>query len=167
MKIERQRKTKTRPVASPTTVGPESTPDPGRLSPLPGEAPPPDAEQFPVVGVGASAGGLAAFTEFLKHLPTDTGMAFVLVQHLDPAHESGCWSGATNHQHAGQRGQRTTRRWSPTTSYVLPRQRGSDGHHRARVAAAVRCPSPAYPAAPLTTFFSIPRAGRNETRHSA
>lgn len=40
------------------------------------------------MGVGASAGGLEAFTEFLQHLPTDTGMAFVLVQHLDPTHES-------------------------------------------------------------------------------
>ena len=43
---------------------------------------------FPIVGVGASAGGLEAFTELLKHLPPDTGMGFVLVQHLDPQHES-------------------------------------------------------------------------------
>ncbi len=41
-----------------------------------------------IVGVGASAGGLEAFTQLLKHLPLDTGMAFVLVQHLDPNHES-------------------------------------------------------------------------------
>ncbi|HYM09286.1 MAG TPA: chemotaxis protein CheB, partial [Bryobacterales bacterium] len=41
-----------------------------------------------VVGVGASAGGLEAFSQLLRHLPTDTGMAFVLVQHLDPKHES-------------------------------------------------------------------------------
>jgi two-component system CheB/CheR fusion protein len=38
--------------------------------------------------VGASAGGLEAFTELLKHLPLDTGLGFVLVQHLDPQHES-------------------------------------------------------------------------------
>ncbi len=43
---------------------------------------------FPIVGVGASAGGLEAFTQLLHALPADTGMAFVLVQHLDPAHES-------------------------------------------------------------------------------
>src|SRR5437764_10173065 len=43
---------------------------------------------FPIVGVGASAGGLEAFTQLLKHLPTDTGLGFVLVQHLDPQHES-------------------------------------------------------------------------------
>jgi two-component system, chemotaxis family, CheB/CheR fusion protein len=42
----------------------------------------------PIVGVGASAGGLEAFTQLLKHLPTDTGMAFVLIQHLDPTHAS-------------------------------------------------------------------------------
>ncbi|HKP29492.1 MAG TPA: chemotaxis protein CheB, partial [Gemmatimonadales bacterium] len=43
---------------------------------------------FPVVGIGASAGGLEAFTQVLTHLRSDTGMAFVLVQHLDPHHES-------------------------------------------------------------------------------
>lgn len=42
----------------------------------------------PVVGIGASAGGLEAFTELLRALPTNTGMAFVLVQHLEPKHES-------------------------------------------------------------------------------
>jgi two-component system, chemotaxis family, CheB/CheR fusion protein len=41
-----------------------------------------------IVGIGASAGGLEAFGQFLRALPTDTGMAFVLVQHLEPKHES-------------------------------------------------------------------------------
>jgi two-component system CheB/CheR fusion protein len=48
----------------------------------------PTDDSFPVVGIGASAGGLEAFTELLSHLPTDTGMAFVLLQHLDPSHPS-------------------------------------------------------------------------------
>jgi two-component system CheB/CheR fusion protein len=43
---------------------------------------------FPIVGIGASAGGLEAFSELLHHLPEKTGMAFVLVQHLDPKHGS-------------------------------------------------------------------------------
>src|SRR5712664_4019795 len=43
---------------------------------------------FPIVGVGASAGGLEAFTQLLKALGPGTGMAYVLVQHLDPSHES-------------------------------------------------------------------------------
>lgn len=41
-----------------------------------------------IVGIGASAGGLEAFTQLLTHLPPDTGMGFVLVQHLDPDHPS-------------------------------------------------------------------------------
>ena len=45
-------------------------------------------EFFPVVGIGASAGGFEAFGEMLSALPADTGMAFVLIQHLDPTHES-------------------------------------------------------------------------------
>lgn len=46
------------------------------------------AGEFPVVGIGASAGGLESFVQFLEHLPPDTGMAFVFVQHLSPEHES-------------------------------------------------------------------------------
>jgi len=41
-----------------------------------------------IVGIGASAGGLEAFRQLLGALPADTGMAYVLVQHLDPRHES-------------------------------------------------------------------------------
>lgn len=45
-------------------------------------------DDFPVVGIGASAGGLEAFIALLQALPPDTGMAFVVVQHLDPHHDS-------------------------------------------------------------------------------
>src|SRR5262249_6888097 len=47
-----------------------------------------DGAAIAVVGIGASAGGLEAATQLLAALPGDTGMAFVLVQHLDPKHES-------------------------------------------------------------------------------
>jgi two-component system, chemotaxis family, CheB/CheR fusion protein len=43
---------------------------------------------FPVVGIGASAGGLDAFKKLIKAIPPASGMAYVLVQHLDPSHES-------------------------------------------------------------------------------
>jgi two-component system CheB/CheR fusion protein len=43
---------------------------------------------FPIVGVGASAGGLEAFELFFRNLPPVTGMAYVLVPHLDPGHHS-------------------------------------------------------------------------------
>ncbi len=45
-------------------------------------------EKLPVVGIGASAGGLDALKKMFSNLPSVTGMAFVLVQHLDPTHES-------------------------------------------------------------------------------
>jgi len=45
-------------------------------------------KEFPIVGIGASAGGFEAFTEMLKSLPEKTGMAFVFIQHLDPTHTS-------------------------------------------------------------------------------
>ena len=48
----------------------------------------PTHSRFPIVGVGASAGGLRALQRFLGNLPDDTGMAFVVIVHLDPHHES-------------------------------------------------------------------------------
>ncbi|TLU83455.1 MAG: PAS domain S-box protein [Chlorobium sp.] len=42
---------------------------------------------FPVIGIGSSAGGLEALEAFLKNVPSPCGMAFVIVQHLDPAHK--------------------------------------------------------------------------------
>ena len=42
---------------------------------------------LPVVGIGASAGGLVALEQFLSHVPADSGIAFVIVQHLDPDRE--------------------------------------------------------------------------------
>jgi chemotaxis methyl-accepting protein methylase len=43
---------------------------------------------FPIVGIGCSAGGLEALDAFLSHVPPDSGMAFVIIQHLDPSHIS-------------------------------------------------------------------------------
>ena len=74
----------------------KTEPDEGRAA----AQPPPDAmadhqlteaeidREFPLVGIGASAGGLQAFTRLLHALPNDTGMAFVVVQHMPPTHES-------------------------------------------------------------------------------
>lgn len=47
-----------------------------------------EGKNFPVVCIGASAGGLEAFRKLFEGLPIKTGMAFVLIQHLDPTHES-------------------------------------------------------------------------------
>ena len=48
---------------------------------------PHSVERFPIVGIGASAGGLEALEDFFSHTPADSGMAFVVVQHLDPTHK--------------------------------------------------------------------------------
>jgi two-component system CheB/CheR fusion protein len=62
-----------RPATAKTAKRPETTPR---------------EPSFPIVGVGASAGGLEAFSQLLQELPPDAGMAYVLIQHLDPKHES-------------------------------------------------------------------------------
>ena len=43
--------------------------------------------EFPIVGIGASAGGLEALESFFENMPRDNGMAFVVIQHLDPTHK--------------------------------------------------------------------------------
>ncbi|ADU34898.1 CheR family methyltransferase [Variovorax paradoxus] len=48
----------------------------------------PSSLNFPVIGIGASAGGLEALLRFFEHLPARAGMAFVVILHLSPKHES-------------------------------------------------------------------------------
>src|SRR5271167_5126217 len=61
---------------------------PARRRSSPRRGSPPGHDGFPVVGLGASAGGLDAARRLLAALPADTGMAFILIQHLDPTHAS-------------------------------------------------------------------------------
>jgi two-component system CheB/CheR fusion protein len=63
-----------------------SLPPEGASSPLPGVASEP-GDSFPIVGIGASAGGLEALELFLANVPEGSGMAYVIVQHLDPTHK--------------------------------------------------------------------------------
>ena len=56
--------------------------------PRPQRGPSPSQNGFLIVAIGASAGGIEAFTELIRALPSTTGMAFVLIQHLDPTHHS-------------------------------------------------------------------------------
>ncbi len=66
----------------PMSAPPDDAPTTNDASPQASENP------FPIVGIGASAGGLEAFEKFFTNMPSDGGMAFILVQHLDPTHES-------------------------------------------------------------------------------
>jgi two-component system CheB/CheR fusion protein len=71
---------------------PDSRPDDPKSAPPDqrsfARGPPFITADFPIVGIGASAGGLDACRKLLSALPADNGMAFILVQHLDPTHES-------------------------------------------------------------------------------
>jgi chemotaxis methyl-accepting protein methylase len=50
-------------------------------------SPPQKSLSFPIIGIGASAGGLEALEQFLRNVPEKSGMAFVIIQHLDPTHK--------------------------------------------------------------------------------
>ncbi|MEG4214908.1 chemotaxis protein CheB [Microcoleus sp. Pol14C6] len=69
-------------------LSPENTPEPIAPPALDIEQSAKTDAPFPIVGIAASAGGLEAFTQLLSNLPADTGMAFVLIQHLAPDHKS-------------------------------------------------------------------------------
>ena len=49
---------------------------------------PKEIDVFPIVGLGASAGGLEALDTFFSHMPPDSGIGFVIIQHLSPTHKS-------------------------------------------------------------------------------
>ena len=81
----RKRVTPSAPVGAATTIVPR--PPPGAAAAAVASQARP-AGSFTVVGVGASAGGLEAFEEFFRNVPNPSGMAFVLIPHLDPSHVS-------------------------------------------------------------------------------
>src|SRR5258705_4920978 len=76
---------------------------------------------FPIVGIGASAGGLEAFTKLLQKLPADTGMALVLIQHLDPKHESILTALLARSTRMPVREASNRLRVEPNHVYVIPR----------------------------------------------
>ncbi|HUP30869.1 MAG TPA: chemotaxis protein CheB [Usitatibacter sp.] len=79
------------PPLPPHELAPDATPEEvvnPNVNPAVEHTTPDHGLPFPIVAAGASAGGVEAFTALLKALPTDTGMAFVMVQHLSPTHSS-------------------------------------------------------------------------------
>ncbi|MDO8813713.1 MAG: chemotaxis protein CheB [Gallionella sp.] len=77
---------KNKPVATDKPITPQNPkPKPAQESQ---PSPKPHPTAFPIVGIGASAGGLEASEQFFRKVLPDTGMAFVLVSHLDPSHAS-------------------------------------------------------------------------------
>src|SRR6266516_3223445 len=78
---------------------------------------------FPVVSIGASAGGLEATTQLLKNLPRAPGLAFVLVQHLDPTHESALSAVLSRATSMPVSEARNNLRLEPNRVYVIPPNR--------------------------------------------
>jgi two-component system CheB/CheR fusion protein len=76
-----------KPAQQPVSAGDQAEEAPATADAAPGESRT-ERTAPPVAGIGASAGGLDAFKKFFAAMPADSGIAFVLVPHLDPAHES-------------------------------------------------------------------------------
>ncbi|HTP58424.1 MAG TPA: chemotaxis protein CheB, partial [Spirochaetia bacterium] len=72
----------------PTATAPEPPPTAAASLPPPASLPWASSTDFPIVGIGASAGGLEALERFFDAMPAKAGMAFVIIQHLDPTHPS-------------------------------------------------------------------------------
>ncbi len=90
-----------------------------------------DSEEglFPIVGIGASAGGLEAFTEMLQALPGNTGMGFVFVQHLDPKHVSLLTELLQRHTKMPVEDATEGVRVEPNHIYVIPRDKHMGVQH--------------------------------------
>lgn len=88
--------------------------------PLPTQRPGSQAGSFPIVGIGASAGGLEALTDFLEAMPAESGVAFVLVVHLDPTHVSILPELLQKHTEMDVRLIRDGMKVRPNTVYVIP-----------------------------------------------
>ncbi len=89
------------------------------------------AGSFPVIGLGASAGGLQALKDFFAHMPAESGMAFVVIMHLSPKHES--HAAALLQMTTGMPVTQVTEsvRVAPNHVYVIPPTKNlemSDGH---------------------------------------
>ena len=124
----------------------------------------PGTQDFHIVGIGASAGGLDSLERLFTHLPTDTGMAFVVLQHLSPDFKSlmdELLSRRTQmpiRQAEPRHGARTEHRVSPSAD------EGND--HPAAAPAAERSGSAAWLDAPHRSVLPVARAGRRASAPS-
>lgn len=81
---------------------------------------PGEKSHFPIIGIGASVGGLDAFKKLFDAMPTDIGAAFVLVQHLDPSHKSHTHELLARHTNMPMIEARDGMRVEPNHVYVIP-----------------------------------------------
>lgn len=92
---------------------------------------PASKSHFPIVAIGASAGGLEAMIELLQYLPSDTGMAFIYVQHLSPDHKSMLTEILSNKTEMKVQEIDDMDKIKPNNVFVIPYNKGlevTDGH---------------------------------------
>ena len=118
---------------------------------------------FPIVGIGASAGGLEALEHFLSHVPKNSGMAFVIVQHLDPTRKGHhARTAPARHRHEGDPGQGS----HPGAAELRLCDPAEQGHVHPAWGAAPARTGVAARTAPADRFFPpLPGAGPAGTEH--
>jgi two-component system CheB/CheR fusion protein len=78
------------------------------------------SKSFPIVGIGGSAGAFPSFEKFFTHLPADSGMAFVIILHLDPTHKGQVAEIISNYTAMPVFEARDGMDIEPNTVYVIP-----------------------------------------------
>ncbi|HKR09773.1 MAG TPA: CheR family methyltransferase [Gemmatimonadaceae bacterium] len=119
-----------------------------------------EKERFPVVGIGASAGGLRAIQRFFDELPADTGMTFVVIVHLDPQHKSQMAQLVQSHTTMPVSQPGRSLKLEPNRVYIIPPDKDfalTDGHIRTSPRSETR-----HNRAPIDMFFRT----LAETQHS-
>lgn len=117
---------------------------------------------FPVVGIGASAGGLQALIKLLTGLPSPCGIAFVVVQHLDPTHESALASVLSRQTKMSVVEARHNQRLEPDRLYVIPPNRVL-GISRGKLCVTNRAQSGSHIGLPIDHFFEELAADRGNS----
>lgn len=112
----------------------------------------PKGERFPITCIGASAGGLEAIQNFLTNMPVETGIAFIVVTHMDPHHASLMPSLIQNRTKIPVFQVKSGTTVEPDTIYVIPPDRDLSIQNRVLELTAPSAPS-AGPKLPINTFL--------------
>ncbi len=108
-------------------------------------------KNFPMVGIGASAGGLKAFERFFSNMPADSGMAFILIPHLDPSHVSMLPELLRKYSEMAIHQAENETKVEPNKIYIIPPNRQMTiGHGTLRLSAPV---GPHGRRSPIDIFF--------------
>lgn len=95
-----------------------------------GASKPAKSKSFPIVCVGGSAGGFKAMEKFFTHMPADSGMAFVIIMHLDKSHAGSIAELIQNFTPMPVKEAQDGEQVEPDMIYVIPRNKDMGIHNR-------------------------------------